>query len=240
MSDARDSIRIFVGVDPRQPVGLTVLQHSIHWRSSRPVALQPLILKQLPIKRRGLTEFTYSRFLVPWLCGFKGSALFMDADILVTGDIAELMACADMQWDVQVMQDQPRFEWPSVMLFNNPRCTILTPEFIDDKKNVLFDLAWAKSVGTFPSDFNHCVGYRDNPEAKLHHFTQGIPVWPQTRGNHPEDALWLKEHRMANSSVSWQELMAASVHAASTMEQYRIRQESLIERVNPEGESLAN
>lgn len=66
-------IRVFIGYDPRQPLAYNVMQHSIARHSSVPVAITPLILDQLPITRRGLTEFTYSRFLVPALCDFKGS-----------------------------------------------------------------------------------------------------------------------------------------------------------------------
>jgi hypothetical protein len=216
-------IRVFIGVDERQPVGLTVLAHSIAWRSSHPVAIQPLILSQLPIKRRGLTSFTFSRFLVPWLCGYEGKAIFMDADILVNGDIKDLALCGHGDSEVLVMQDQPRFEWPSVMVFNNPRCRILTPEYIDDTRNNLFDFGWAKSVGTFPAEWNRCVGYKDGDEAKLYHYTQGLPVWPETRGNFPEDRLWLDEYRRANATVAWKELMGSSVHAPLTMKLYRAR-----------------
>jgi hypothetical protein len=220
---ASTPIRVFIGVDERQPVGLTVLQHSIVWRSSHPVAIQPLILKQLPIKRRGLTSFTFSRFLVPWLCGYEGQAIFMDADVLVRGDIAELIREASMDHEVLVMQDQPRFEWPSVMVFNNPLCRVLTPEYIDDPANKLFDLAWAKSPGSFPKEWNRCVGYESGGDAKLYHYTQGLPVWPETRGNFPEDQLWIDEHRRANGTVAWKELMGSSVHAPLTLKRYRAR-----------------
>lgn len=223
MSDPRDQIKIFVGVDPRQPVALSVLQDSIVWRSSRPVAITPLVLNQLPIKRRGLTDFTFSRFLVPWLCDFKGSAIFMDADVLVTGDIADLIDVADYGYDVQVMSDQPQFEWPSVMLFNNARCRILTPDYIEDTENKLYDWSWTKAVGVLPKEWNACVGYGDTREAKLYHFTQGIPCWPETKGNHPQDDFWLKQFRHANSSVPWKDLMADSVHAKKTMEKYQER-----------------
>ena len=77
-------LNVFIGYDPRQPVAYNVLQHSIVRHASEPVAITPLILKQLPIERRGLTEFTFSRFLVPYLCGFKGMAVFLDADMVVT------------------------------------------------------------------------------------------------------------------------------------------------------------
>lgn len=232
MKDSRDPVRIFVGVDPRQPVAFTTLADSIYWRSSRAVAITPLVLKQLPITRRGLTDFTFSRFLVPWLCDYKGPAIFMDADVLVTGDIAELIDCADAAYDVQVMQEQPRFEWPSVMIFNCARCRGLTPEFIDNPKNMLYDFAWAQDVGSFPAEWNRCVGYEQHEgSAKLYHFTQGVPCWPETKGNHVEDDLWLRQHRHANGSVGWKELMSTSVHAQNTLERYHVR---------ISGESLAN
>ena len=223
--DAPDPVRVFIGADERQPIALSVLQDSINWRSSRPVSLQLLKLDTLPIIRRGLTSFTYSRFLVPWLCRFEGSSIFMDADVLVTGDIADLLACAEPdKYALQVMQEQPRFEWPSVMLFNNARCKTLTPEFIDSTRNNLFDFAWASSVGAFPKEWNHCVGYTGRDDAaKLHHFTQGIPVWPETRGNHREDELWLKQFKHANSTAPWADLMARSVHAEATIKKARIR-----------------
>ena len=58
-------LRIFVGIDERQPVAYHVLVSSIQRRSSRPVAITPLLIHQLPIKRQGLTTFTFSRYLVP-------------------------------------------------------------------------------------------------------------------------------------------------------------------------------
>lgn len=235
------NVRIFVGVDPRQPVAFTTLADSIYWRASRPVSITPLVLRQLPIKRRGLTDFTFSRFLVPWLCDYRGSAIFMDADVVVTGDIAELIDCADYLYDVQVMQEQPRFEWPSVMLFNNARCKVLTPQYIDNPENKLYDFAWAKEIGTFPAEWNRCVPYGEHEgPAKLYHFTQGIPCWPETKGNHAEDELWLRQHRHANSSVAWKELMAGSVHARSTLERYHSRMMDNVDLVNGSGESIAN
>lgn len=215
----REPLRIFIGYEPRQPLAYSVLQHSIARHSSRPVAITPLILSQLPIKRRGLTEFTFSRFLVPWLCGFKGRALFLDADMVVTGDIAELFDMAGMN-AVSVVQDQQRFEWASMMLFNCGACLQLTPEFIDDPKNGLLDLAWARSVGALPSAWNHCVGYSEpRTDAKLWHYTQGIPYWPETAGL-PEDHVWTAEHQAATNTVPWQDLMGASVHKGPTMKRF--------------------
>jgi len=209
-------LKVFIGADPRQPLGYNVLQHSIHQHASKTVAVSPLILRQLPMTRRGLTEFTYSRFLVPYLCGFEGTAVFMDADMVVTGDIAELFAQADPECSVQVMQEQMRFEWSSVMLFNCNACKMLTPKYIDDENNILMDLSWAYKVGEFSADWNHCVGYDAPREAKLHHYTQGLPCWFETKGL-PEDAHWHAAAKDMQRTCSWSELMADSIHAKPVM-----------------------
>lgn len=203
-------LKVFIGFDPRQPLAYNVLQHSIVSNSTVPVSITPLILKQLPIKRRGLTEFTFSRFLVPWLCNYEGTALFLDADMVVTGNILELFAQADDS-DVMVMKQQARFEWASAMLFNCERCKVLTPEYIDDTSHNPLELKWATKIGEFSSDWNHCVGYAQPTEAKLYHYTKGIPVWPQTQV-HVEDPIWFEAFERANFTVDYADLMANSVH----------------------------
>src|ERR1700738_944423 len=90
-------LRIFGGHDPLHPVSTTVLVHSIISRASKPVCVTPLSLKTLPIKRWGLTEFTYSRFLTPYLCDYQGWSLFLNAHMLVLEDIAKLFELADGQ-----------------------------------------------------------------------------------------------------------------------------------------------
>jgi len=216
-------INVFIGYDERQPLAFTVLSHSIVRHASVPVSITPLILSQLPIKRRGLTSFTYSRFLVPYLCQYKGTAVFMDADIVVTGDIAELFEEAAPQLSVHVMQNQPKFEWASVMLFNNYMCKNLQPEFIEDEANILFDLEWARGrVGTLPSEWNHCVGYAEPKEAKLYHYTQGLPCLIEPAGL-PEDQHWHDAFDAAVHTVPWSELMGNSVHAEPVMKRFRAR-----------------
>ena len=42
---------------------------------------------------RGRTGSRSARFMIPELCGFQGRALYLDADMLVFGDIAELATC---------------------------------------------------------------------------------------------------------------------------------------------------
>lgn len=203
-------MRIFIGYDSRQPIAYSVLQHSIISRSSKPVQITPLILGQLPIEKRGLTEFTYSRFLVPWLCNYEGKALFLDADMLCLGDIGEVFSLFDESFSVQLIKNKRHFEWPSMMLFNNRECWRLTPQYIE--KNDLYKMDWG-AIGELPQEWNHCIGYDPPKEAKLVHFTKGIPVWDETRNcEYAED--WHQERRSMMGTCSFNELMGKSIHVA--------------------------
>lgn len=203
--------KIFIGYDPRQPVAFTVAAHSIWSRATKPVEIIRLQLSQLPITRKGLTEFTYSRFLVPWLSGYSGYSLFVDADMLCLSDICALKA-SDPLAAVSVVMHERAFERPSLMLFNNKRCRGLTPEYVQDPRSKLFDLKWASRVGALPREWNHLVGYDPpNVHAKMVHFTQGIPVWPETE-QQEFTGEWKLEADDAVGSVSFAELMGPSVH----------------------------
>ena len=204
-----------IGYDERQPISFNVLQQSVFRNSSKPVAITPLVLEQLPLKRSGLTPFTYSRFLVPYLCGYEGWALFLDIDMLVRGDIAELFDLADDKYAVMISKNELRFEWASAMLFNCAKCKILTPDYIE-KAEGLHIINWVKEeeIGELPGEWNHLVGYdkpRDNP--KLIHFTQGIPCFPETDDCEHANP-WRKEAQFAVSARSWVSLMGTSAHAA--------------------------
>jgi len=140
--------------------------------------------------------------------------VFMDADIVVTGDIVDLFKHAKAsEYSVHVMQEQKPFEWPSVMLFNNACCHQLTPAYIDNEANNPYKFEWARDrVGTFPAEWNHCVGYAKPKQAKLYHYTQGLPCWREVAGL-PENEAWLEAYSHLTDTVSWKELMGTSVHA---------------------------
>ena len=207
-------IQVFIGYDPRQPIAYNVCQYSIIENASKPVQITPLVLSQLPIKRRGLTEFTFSRFLVPYLSDFKGVSIFMDPDIIVTGDIYELLEYEKDRTPIYIMKEQEDFEWSSVMVFNNSLCEILTPDFIDDEHNSLFDFNWVEGIiGDLPTEWNHTCYYKEPTEAKLYHYTVGIPVWDETRDISPETSIWKEYFHKSISTISWKGLMGTSVHA---------------------------
>jgi len=86
--------RIFVGFDSKEVVAYHVLTQSIIERSSIPVVFSPIVLNNLggifTRERNPLqsTEFSFSRFLVPYLSDYQGWSIFMDCDMLARADIA--------------------------------------------------------------------------------------------------------------------------------------------------------
>lgn len=198
-------INVFIGYDPREAVAFNVLSHSIHSRSSRPVRITPLMLSQLDglmwRERNPLqsTDFSFSRFLTPYLSNFEGWSIFMDCDMLVLDDIARLWELRDDRYavmcvkhDHQPSEDikfldavQTRYQkknWSSVMLFNNAKCRALTPEYVNTASGLeLHQFKWLEGdhlIGEIPHRWNHLVGY-DAPSraAALVHYTTGGPYF---------------------------------------------------------------
>jgi len=155
-----------------------------------------------------LTEFTYSRFLVPYLSNYEGYSLFLDSDILVRGDVCEMPKFNG----VNIVKGERKFEWASVMLFDNSMFKHLTPIYIDNPVNRMYDWAWCEEMNALPKEWNHLVGYdAPNPNAKIVHYTMGIPIWEETK-NCEFAQEWRDTYRRMNSSVSFNELMGQSVH----------------------------
>lgn len=200
-------IPVFIGYDPREAIAFSVLAHSIHARSSAPVTIAPLALSQLRAiltrERHPLqsTDFSFSRFLVPSLSGFRGWSVFMDCDMLVLDDITRLWALRDENFAVQVVkhdhrprektkflgEPQSAYEkknWSSVMLFNNDKCRALTGEYVNRASGLdLHQFKWLQSeslIGSLPARWNHLVGYdAPAPGASLVHYTLGGPYFPE-------------------------------------------------------------
>src|SRR3990167_1740064 len=103
-------IRVFIGYDSNETIAYHVLAHSILRHAKAPISVCPLRLSQLPMTRERAeyqsTEFSFSRFLVPYLCGFRGQAIFMDCDMLARADVSELLALHDPYKAVSVVKHE--------------------------------------------------------------------------------------------------------------------------------------
>ena len=132
-------MRLFIGYDPREAVVYHACVNSIVRQASQPLAITPLALKNLRSyterHRDGSNQFTYSRFLVPHLTGWAGWALYIDGDMLLRDDIAEIfklrdetkaVLCVHHDYKTKLRkkylgarnEDYPRKNWSSVMLWN--------------------------------------------------------------------------------------------------------------------------
>lgn len=198
---------VFIGYDQKETVAYHVLSHSILRHATVPVSITPVMRTQvesLYTRPRGpleSTDFSMTRFLVPYLSGYEGHSLFLDCDMLCQADIGELFLYGLAYPDkaVQVVQhdyvprsarkflDQPqtpyrRKNWSSVMLFNNALCKQLTPSYVNAATGLnLHQFAWVKDeqIGGLPIGWNWLVGeYEPNDKAKLLHYTLGTPCFP--------------------------------------------------------------
>ena len=75
---------IYIGYDKKESIAYHVCTNSIIRHSTNPVAIIPLSISLLSLYKEthndGSNEFTYTRFLVPYLQNYQGWALFIDGD----------------------------------------------------------------------------------------------------------------------------------------------------------------
>ncbi|MDA8553790.1 hypothetical protein N9K98_01095 [Luminiphilus sp.] len=218
MSQTENTFRVFIGYDERQAVSYTALQHSILETASLPVSVTPLILNTLPITRRGLTPFTFSRFLVPWLCNYQGHALFLDADMFLVSDICEMTQYFNDDHAISVVRSIAQFEQSSVMLFNNahPKNKTLTPDFIQNTAENMHGLCWLDEadIGEMDGKWNQLVGYQECQGVTGNlHFTMGVPAFPETSTSEFGQVWTDCAKRAIGVTKSWGEIMGPSVHS---------------------------
>ncbi len=221
-------LNIFIGFDSNEIAAYHVLCQSILEKCSVPLRFTPINVANLhglytrPRNSISSTEFSFSRFLTPYLSGYEGWSLFMDCDMIARADFAELFALADDRYAAMVCKHdytpradikfsghvQTKYEkknWSSVVLFNNARCRALTPDFVNTATGLeLHQFKWLASddeIGGLPLEWNWLVGEYDyNPAAKVAHFTLGGPYFPAYADVEYGDE-WRQIHARANSAA---------------------------------------
>ncbi|CAN6461361.1 unnamed protein product [Victoria cruziana] len=221
-------LKIFIGYDPREDLAFEVCRYSILKRSSIPVEISPIM--QSDLRKRNLywrergptesTEFSFSRFLTPFLAGFDGWALFVDCDFLYRTDIKELVELIEDKYAVMCVQHDyapkettkmdgtiqttyPRKNWSSMVLYNcgHPRNRALTPEVVNTQTGAfLHRFMWLEDsdIGSIPFVWNFLVGHNrvvdDDPKTypKAIHYTLGGPWFERWKDCEFAD-LWTKE-----------------------------------------------
>lgn len=151
------------------------------------------------------TDFTFSRFLVPALCQWRGWALFCDSDFLWRRDVAELFEARSYADAVMVVQHQfepepgdkmrgqrqepySRKAWSSLMLLNceHPDNAMLTPDVVNMRQGRwLHGLRWVadEHIGEINARWNWLEGYEAMPDPWAVHYTRGTPDMPGHEGS---------------------------------------------------------
>lgn len=173
--------------------------------------------------RDGSNAFIYTRFLIPFLQDFKGWALFVDgADMMMRADISELWMLRDPYKAVQVVKhdyktkhprkyvgtkmesrndDYERKNWSSLMLINCGHFAWrqMTPEKIQEMTGPeLHRFSWMKDdlIGELPKEWNWlCQEDGENPEAKIVHWTAGVPAFPHYKDD-PHSAEFFEQLKL--------------------------------------------
>jgi len=210
-------INVFIGYDSKERAAFNVLAYSILKHSTQPISITPIYLENIKdtfVRERNnisSTEFSFSRFIVPHLMNYQGWALFMDCDMLMTADIAELWRLRDDRYAVQVCKHDytpkhdtkflgqlqtkyPKKNWSSFMLMNCKKCHALTPDYVNSASGLqLHQFKWLeddKLIGDLPLEWNWLVGEYERKEGiKNIHYTEGGP--------------WFEEYSTTDYSEEW-------------------------------------
>ena len=172
------TFRVFIGFDSREAECSDVLAYSLRAHSSIPLDIRYLDLRRLDFDRPRdplqSTEFTYTRFLVPHLCGYQGKAVFMDCDMLCLGDIKELdeldmsgltlrvvkhdyQPTAATKMDGKAQTVYSRKNWSSLMLMNCGRLGLWTKETVETQSGAYlhrFQGIPDEEIGEIPKTWN--------------------------------------------------------------------------------------
>ncbi len=225
---------VYVGWDSREDIAFQVCRHSITANASIPVSVTPI--KQQSLRANDLyirdadplaaTEFTYTRFFVPYLQNFSGWALFCDCDFLWLGDVAELVTLLDDRFAIMCvhhdhqpkenskMDDRPqtqypRKNWSSMVLYNcgHPDNSILTPEVINRETGAfLHRFQWLTDdlIGEIPESWNWLEGWCKKPVSgtpNAIHYTRGGPWFDEWQSVDYAE-LWNKERDAYEAGVT--------------------------------------
>ncbi|MBI3315357.1 MAG: glycosyltransferase [Candidatus Omnitrophica bacterium] len=218
-------MKIFIGWDSREDIAYQVCAASLRRHSSAPLEIIPL--KQDGLRQEGLywrpkdplasTEFTYTRFLTPYLAGYKGWAMFVDCDFLFTADVAGLFSLADERYAVLCVKHDyrpketskmdgvvqtvyPRKNWSSLALWNcaHEANQILTPQVVNSESGAfLHRFSWLTDdlIGSVPETWNWLEGWSGLPKEEYPkgiHFTRGGPWFENWKKVQYAD-LWLAQ-----------------------------------------------
>jgi hypothetical protein len=199
-------VRVYVGSQEAQMLAVKVLEHSIRKHASLPVEVMPLHHAdiQFPtprdVKNRPRTPFSFQRFTIPQLAGFRGRAIYVDSDMQVFRDIREIWTLPFDGAQLLAAREpgdsgrRPQF---SVMLLDcaalpwNPQSIV---DYLDrgefTYEQLMYEMKLATSRADIPSEWNSLERYEEGRTGLLHYTDMTMQPWISTAN--PRAYLWVR------------------------------------------------
>ena len=219
------NLNFFIGYDSKEDIAYRVCKNSLLRKSSINLKIISLKIDELIAKNfyhRGKdplasTEFTYTRFFIPALMGYKGWAIFCDCDFIFMEDIANLFRYIDPSNAVYCVQHDyrpkerhkmdgqkqtiyPRKNWSSFIVFNceHPSNKKLNIDVVNSESgSFLHQFKWLRDdeIGSLDERWNWLEGWTSNSNRSLPyavHYTRGGPWFDEWQDVEFAEE-WLKE-----------------------------------------------
>lgn len=221
-----EKLKIYIGWDSRENIAYEVCKSSILRRSSIEVEIIPIKQQELRdagiytrgIDNLGSTEFTFSRFFIPYLNNYSGKAVFCDCDFLWDCDAKEILDLFDNKFAVQVAKHDynpteitkgtgaqylyPKKNWSSMILWNceHPANIALSPQILNQAAgSTLHQFKWLPEelVGEINHQYNWLEGWYREPKdgtPKIIHYTRGNVYFKNHQDVEYAD-IWKEEYK---------------------------------------------
>lgn len=203
----QETLNIYVGYDDVEVVAYHTLCQSIFKYASGPVRITPICSKHFKKffnRERNVkqsNDFSFTRFLVPYLNNYSEYAIFMDCDMMLRTDIFEVLKEVDPSNAISVVQHDytpseknkylgkvqyayPRKNWSSFVVWNcsHEKNQRVTPEFVENASGLeLHRFTWLldSEIGRLDIGWNWLVGDYVDPPANVKnvHWTIGGPYF---------------------------------------------------------------
>ena len=220
-------LNIYIGFDEVEVVAYHTLSQSIIKYASGPVRISPICSTHFckffnrPRDQKQSNDFSFTRFLVPYLNNFDGHAIFMDCDMMLRTDIFEVLDEVDLNNAISVVKHDytpsdtvkylnkvqyayPRKNWSSFVVWNcsHKKNLKLTPSFIESASGLeLHRFTWLldTEIGALNVGWNWLVGDYINPPADVKnvHWTIGGPYF-QEYSDVDFNTEWLEMNKETN------------------------------------------
>ena len=213
--------QIYIGYEEREHKAYQVCESSIKRRSN--IDIVKLRSQDIPEYNRDWgepqsTDFTFTRFWVPYLSDYKGWSFFVDCDFVFLADPLEILENVDPSKAVYVVKHPGyipnsqikmdgiaqhrayRKNWASFTLFNNehPKNSTLTPHYLNNYRPGIdfHQFRWLddEDIGSLPLEWNCMDDYYHLENPKAIHYTDGGPWFDNYQETMYSD-IWNEEYK---------------------------------------------